>query len=120
MNKTEELIMSEELDKRLDELLEEMHNTQAGTKEYDALVKEFLILNKAKVDAFKASSDDVNNNNKNRVEKLKAIVDPASKVLIAIIGFIGTMNVANNLDKIEEFGAVTTKKFNLLPKLIKF
>lgn len=104
------------LQQRLDELLDELHHTQPGTEEYSEIVKEFKILNEAAIEAFRAESEDVNNNNRNLIEKKKSRNDLIGKIGSSTIGAVVTMLLSKKIGGIEEVGAVTTKILGFIPK----
>lgn len=106
----------EKLQARMNEILDTLAETPAGSELYDALVKEYKMLSEAAIESFKAESDDVNNNNRNEVEKVKSRNDMIAKLGVSAIGAFVTLRLSKLIGQVEEVGAVTTKILGFIPK----
>lgn len=106
---------SEELRARMQEILEELRSEKDPEKR-DSLTKQFKTLNDCAVDAFRAESDDVNNNNRNKVERIKSRNDLIGKLGSSAIGGAVTIFLTKRIGDIEEVGAVTSKVLGFIPK----
>ena len=106
---------SEELQASMQEILEKLRS-ETDPEARESLVKQFKMLNDCAVDSFKAESDDVNNNNRNEVEKIKSRNDLIGKLGSSAIGGAVTFLLSKKIGNIEEVGAVTSKILGFIPK----
>lgn len=106
---------SEELQARMREILEQLRS-EKDPDVRKSLVVQFKLLNTAAVESFKAESDDINNNNRNEVEKIKSRNDLIGKLGSSAIGGAVTFLLSRKISDIEEVGAVTSKILGFIPK----
>lgn len=111
------------LQKRLDEILEEMGNADPASEHHKDLVELYASLSKAATEAYKAEADDLNSRDKNAVEQEKVKADERKsrrdligRVTTSVIGAGVTVFGMLRIGKIEEFGAVTSKILGQIPK----
>lgn len=110
------MFVSENLETRMEEILEQLRSSETDEETRELLIKEFKTLNDVSVDIFKADSDDTNNNNRNRVEKIKSRNDLIGKLASAIISAGVACFVAARATNFEELGVITSKAWGLIPK----